>query len=129
MKKIISFLAVAIAALILGNMAPAAFAADQAMPYQYPYQAPQYQGTFLPDQYLWSQVVSQSKYGISLPWGDDGITAFNSLGPQNWIVYQEKPLPEQMEPSQRYHNEAVNYSGTSRPGVEGTWDARDQWPF
>ncbi len=127
MKKMIPFLAV-VAVLIMGNMG-AAFAADQAMQYQFPNQPYQYQRTLTPHQYLWSQVVSQSKYGISLPWGDDGITAFNSLGPENWIVYQQKPLPEQMEPSERYHNQAANYSGTSRPGLEGSWDARDQWPF
>ncbi len=142
MKKIIPFLLALVAALILGNMG-SAFAAEQGMPnqnympnpnyqysnqYQFPNQ-PYYQPTLTPDQYLWSQVVSPSRYGISLPWGDDGITAFNSLGPENWIVYQEKPLPQQKEPSERYHNQAKGYEGFWRAGEEGTWDARDQWPF
>ncbi len=82
-----------------------------------------------PDYELWRDLVSPSRYGIALPWGEDGQTAFQALGPGNWMTYQERNLPQQGTPDQKYHNQALEYQGTSNPGQQGLWDPRDQWPF
>ncbi len=125
MKKISISIAVAIAAMMFGWIGTGAYAAgiqgDQFLTNRAASNAPDFE--------LWRDVVSPSRYGIALPRGEDGQTAFRTLGPGNWILYQDKKLPQQGIPDQKYHNQALEYQGTSNPGQQGLWDPRDQWPF